>query len=203
MKNKIFSAWLRFAHRVIFAWQLTFPVFLLNLIGNKKKVNDDLAILGTCAPGTLGRAVWDMMQANHLDFVPWYVNHDLKHALLGYPQQAPDEMRMQAFMFGNAGFSCFYVFIFLAFVIWTPDAWSSLPYHYRCGRLTKPIGHWRIEAFAHRDLEALRLEIGLEVAREQARLIKNDQKRGVLLSKLKPIKFLKTFGMYTNLLLLF
>ena len=112
MKNKIFGAWLSFAHRVIFAWQLAFPVFFLNLIGNKKKVNEDLAVLEQCASGTLGRAVWDMMRANHLDFVPWYVNHDLKHALLAYPQQAPDEMRMQAFMFGNAGFSCFYVFIF-------------------------------------------------------------------------------------------
>lgn len=168
MQNDIFRAWLRFAHRVLFARQLAFFVFFLNIFGHKKRVNEELSVLQYCAPGTLGQKIWEMMQANNLEFVPWYEHHDMKHALLGYPQHAPDEMRMQAFMFGNAGFSPFYVFIFAIFVIWTPDAWSSLSYHYRCGQYTAPIGGWRILDFAHRDLAELRLEIGLDAAKEKA-----------------------------------
>lgn len=58
--------------------------------------------------------------------------------------------------------------MFLSFVIWTPEVWPELPYHYRVGRLTAPIGDWRLEDVADRDLEALRTEIGLEAARRQA-----------------------------------
>ena len=185
MKNKIIGAWLRFAHRVIFARQLDFGIFFLKLFGDKEEAKRLFALIENSAEGTLGRSVWDMLHAKHLDFVPSYENHDLKHALLGYRQEAPEEIRMQAFMFGNAGFSLFSIATFLMFILWTPDVWLEMPYHYRCGRLTKPIGHWHIEAFAHRDLEALRLEIGLEVAREQARHCKNDQTWGAFLAKLK------------------
>jgi hypothetical protein len=185
MKNKIISAWLRFAHRVIFARQLDFGIFFLKLFGDKKEAKRLFALIENSAEGTLGRSVWDMLHNKHLDFVPSYENHDLKHALLGYRQEAPEEIRMQAFMFGNAGFSLFSIATFLMFILWTPDVWLEMSYHYRCGSLTKPIGHWRIEAFAHRDLEALRLEIGLEAAREKARHCKNDQTWGAFLAKLK------------------
>ncbi len=192
MKNKIFCAWLRFAHRVVFVRQLNFGIFFLNLFGNKKAASRRLVALEHCAPGTLGRNIWDMLQANNLDFVPYYETHDLKHALLGYRQEAPDEIRMQAFMFGNAGFSLFSIGTFLLFVIWTPDVWSELLYHFRSGRLTKPIGHWQVEEVAHRDLEELRLEIGLEEAREKARNRNNRASTWSFSPRLRPIRFLKT-----------
>lgn len=169
MKKQFLGAWLRFAHQEIFVRQLNIGIFFLNRFGDKKGATQRLKNLECCAPGTLGRAVWEMMHAKGLDFVPWYEEHDLKHALLGFRQYAPDEIRMQAFMFGNAGFSTFSVFTFLLFVAWTPDAWPDLRYHYRCGRLTAPVGHWRIADYAHRNLEELRREIGLEAARTKAR----------------------------------
>lgn len=162
---KFYSACLSFAHRVIFDRLLAFGIFFLNLFGDRQKAKAQMAMLENCAENTLGCAVLTMMRAKNLEFVPWYENHDLKHALLGFRQEAPQEICMQAFMFGNSGFSLFSVFTFLLFVIWTPDVWQELPYHYRCGRLTAPVGHWRIEDYAHRDLKALRLEISLERAR--------------------------------------
>ena len=189
MKSNIYGAWLRFAHRVIFARQLAFGVFFLNLFGDKKESRRLFESLEYCAEGTLGHSVWHMLHSKHLDFVPGQENHDLKHALLGYRQEAPEEMRMQAFMFGNAGFSLFSVSTYLSFIIWTPDVWRDLSYHYYCGRLTKPIGHWHIEAFAHRNLEELRLEIGLEEAREKARDLKKLPWGWFFLPKLKLIRF--------------
>lgn len=168
MKIRFFSAWLRFAHRVIFVRQLNIGIFFLNLLGDKKAAKRRQDLLEHCAPGTLGRAIWEMLSEKNLDVVPWYEEHDMKHALLGFQQYAPDEIRMQAFMFGNAGFSAFSVLTFLLFVVWTPDVWPELAFHYRCGKRTAPIGHWRVEDYAHRDLEELRREIGLEEARRIA-----------------------------------
>lgn len=118
--------------------------------------------------GTLGKELWLLMKQKNLAFVPWYENHDLKHVLLGYPQYPPDEIRMQAFMFGNAGFSVIHTLIFLLFVIWIPEVWPELPYHYRVGKLTAPVGSWRLADVADRELADLRKQIGLEAARRQA-----------------------------------
>ena len=100
-------------------------------------------------------------ERNGFDFVPYYEKHDLKHVLLGYDAAAPEEMCMQAFMFGNAGFRPFIKLFTIIFLIWTPDAWRELPYHFLIGRFTKPIGGLRVEDLAHRDLQAVRNEIGL------------------------------------------
>lgn len=169
MKSRLIGAWLRFAHRVIFARQLAFGVYFLRLFGDKAKSEQLLASLEQCVEGTLGHAIFHMLKARNYTFVPGQEGHDLKHALLGYRQEPPEEMRMQAFMFGNAGFSLFSVSTYLLFLIWTPDMWLDLSYHYRVGKLTLPIGSWKIEDLAHRNLLELRLEIGLEEAREKAR----------------------------------
>ena len=191
-KRAFGGAWLRFAHRVIFARQLAFGVFFLKLFGDKQASRRLFKSLEHCGVGTLGHSVWHMLHSRNRVFVPGHENHDLKHALLGYRQEAPEEMRMQAFMFGNAGFSLFSVITYLTFIIWTPDVWRDLHYHYYCGRFTKPIGHWHIETFAHRNLEELRLEIGLEAAREMARNRSSRAPNWLFLSKLRPIRFLKT-----------
>ena len=169
MPDKIYRAWLRFAHRVVFHQLLSLGIFFIRLFSDRKLAKSRYDLLINCPENTLGHAVLAMLKAKSLRFVPRYENHDLKHALLGFRQEAPQEICMQAFMFGNAGFSVFSVLTFLVFVVWTPDVWMELSYHYRCGRLTSTIGHWRIEDYAHRDLEELRKEIGLERARTVAK----------------------------------
>lgn len=156
------------AYNHIFPAQLAFGVFFLNLFGNRKRLKALMSDLEYYPEGTLGKELWLLMKQKNLEFVPWYERHDLKHILLGYPQHAPDEIRMQAFMFGNAGFSFVHTLIFLAFVVWTPEVWPELPYHYRVGQLTAPIGDWRLEEVVDKDLSALRNDIGLEAARRQA-----------------------------------
>lgn len=164
----LYRFWTFLSYRYFFPGQLAFGVFFLNLFGNRKRTRALLHALEPCPEGSLGRGIWLFLHERGLELVPGYERHDLKHVLLGYRAYPPDEMRMQAFMFGNAGFSLAHTLIFLSFVVWTPEVWLELPYHFRVGRLTRPIAHWTIEYFAHRDLADLRAEIGLEQARRQA-----------------------------------
>ncbi len=164
----IHRIWKFAVYRYLFPGQLAFGVFFLNLFGNRTRTRALLQSLEPCPEGSLGREIWLLLRSRNLELVPWYERHDLKHVLLGYPPYPPDEIRMQAFMFGNAGFSPVYTLIFLLFVIWTPEVWPELPYHYRVGQLTRPVGDWDIERFAHRNVAELRLDIGLEQARRQA-----------------------------------
>lgn len=165
---KIYNFWKSVTHEIIFPAQLAFGVFWLNLFGDRQYCKALKENIKTLPENTLGKHLWHLLDAKKIDFVPWYQPHDLKHALLGYKMEAGDEMKMQAFMFGNAGFSVFVSVVFLMVVIWTPDVWPELPYHYRVGKLTKPIADWKVEEVIHLDLEELRQGIGLYEAREKA-----------------------------------
>ncbi len=167
LKNKI----LYIFHNVFFPNQLAFGVFFLNLFGDKNYCRNLKVVLKRCPQGSFGHRLLDFMEEHGFDFVPWYEKHDMKHVLLGYGATAPEEMYMQAFMFGNAGFKPLVTIITLTFLIWTPDAWKDLPFHFMVGRMSKPIGNLVLEDIAESDLEELRNEIGLYEARRKAAMI--------------------------------
>jgi len=161
--------------RYYFKKQLAFGVFFLKLLGNQEKcklLKNNMAVL---AKDTLGHQLYLAMTKHQFNFVPYYESHDLKHILLDYDIEAGQEMQMQAFMFGNCGFSIRYSLITLSFLVWTPEVWSSLPYHYRVGKHCRPIAKWTVEQVAIKNLQELRQEIGLYDARLLAHI--NGQKQ--------------------------
>jgi ubiquinone biosynthesis protein Coq4 len=166
--KKILTFTHHFALRVLFSKQLSFGIFFLNLSGTKQARIQLMDRLAHCPERSLGREVWAMLHRNGHDLVRHYESHDLKHVLLEYEQEPEDEIRMQAFMFGNSGFSLFSIVTFLMFVIYTPRVWRELPYHYRIGRNTVPIGHWTLDMYAEYKVDDLRAQINLEQARQTA-----------------------------------
>ena len=149
-------------HNVIFPTQLAFGIRLLRYWGNQHYCQQLQQSLAKLPEGTVGKTLWTMLAQQQLTLVPYYEKHDLKHAVLGYSTHPCDEMRMQAFMFGNAGFAPFVTLVFCAFIIWTPEVWHELPYHYRIGKKTPSIAAWRIEDLATYNLAALRQSIRLD-----------------------------------------
>jgi hypothetical protein len=163
----------RIALRVLFPRQLAAGTFFLNLTGSRRRRRLLMAHLEQCPEGSLGRGVWLLLRQNGYEPVSRYEDHDLKHVLLGYRQEPEDEIRMQAFMFGNAGFSVFSVLTFLMFVVYTPGVWAELPFHYRSGALAAPIGHWTLETHGDCDLSDLQEQMQLEQARLTAASLPN------------------------------
>jgi hypothetical protein len=146
---------------VIFPFQLNMAVAVLNFFGNKKECKNLMAKMSTLPDCSLGKKLFDIMQANRIELVPWYKEHDLKHVLLGYKMDTLEEMRMQCFMWGNAGFSVFTTIITFFFIIWTPEMWSDAKYHFNAGKLVKNVTEYKLESTIERSLESLRIEIEL------------------------------------------
>lgn len=149
---------------VIFPGQLTIAVAVLNFFGDTDSCKRLMKEMAGLPESTLGNRLYQIMADHAVELVPWYKEHDLKHALLGYKMEAPDEMRMQCFMWGNAGFSLVTTVITLFFIIWTPEMWPDARYHYRAGQLVKNITPYRLEESIYLDLSELRKEIQLEKA---------------------------------------
>ncbi len=75
-------------HHVIFPAQLEFGVFFLKMFGRRRGTRTRFLALERCAEGTVGRAIWDMLDGMGPELVPYYERHDLKHVLLGYRPEA-------------------------------------------------------------------------------------------------------------------
>jgi len=146
---------------MIFPAQLAFGVWFLKTFGKRKYAADLKEKLDCCKEGTIGRELLSFMTKNGFDFVPHYEKHDMKHVILGYKPKPDDELRMQAFMFGNAGFSFTSVTMAAMFIIWTPGMWKDFKTHFQKGKKVKPIGHFTIEDLMDKNLIQFRKEIGL------------------------------------------
>jgi hypothetical protein len=148
-------------HDYIFKYQLEFFISVLNFFGDTEDCISLKKRISVLPDNTLGKQLYIMMESANIEFVPWYKEHDFKHALLGYKMDTLEEMKMQAFMWGNSGFQWFTTLMTLNFLIWIPEVWSELPKHYKIGQQILPISQWKTEDFIERDLQELRTEIGL------------------------------------------
>ena len=112
--------------------------------------------LRTYEEGTLGKEIANCLDHHHLNLVPKYESHDLKHVLLNYDMTAEGEIRLQAFMLGNGNYSIpsFAIFIFGALLL--PDLWKTFYRDFKKGRQSKSIVHWTIDAYGHYNVQELR-----------------------------------------------
>lgn len=167
MWQKYLERYVWFGHQVAFPRQLAFGVYFLRLGGDEREAARRVERWRTLPEGTIGRELVRFLDAGGLTLVPRYERHDLKHAILGYSQSPADEMRMQAFMTGNAGWRL-ESWLALLFLPWTPDAWADLPRHHWTGRNTRRISGLDLEQAVRWNLHEYRQQIGLDAARAAA-----------------------------------
>ncbi len=84
-------------------------------------------------PGTVGFDLAKMLIENKLTVIPRFENHDLKHLILGYGMTSMEEIRMQAYLFGNGNRSLFCI-LFLVSGALFPEEWKSFYSEYHKGK---------------------------------------------------------------------
>ena len=155
------ETWRYLRHEIIFPNQLAFGVWFLKTFAKNEYTSNLKSRLKKCEKGTIGAELLKFMDSHGFDFVPHYEKHDLKHVILGYKTNPNDEMRMQAFMFGNSGYPPIITLISLSFLIWTPEMWKDFKTHYNRGKQVTPLGNVKVDAVMNENLEAFRKQIGL------------------------------------------
>ncbi|WP_299254970.1 hypothetical protein [uncultured Aquimarina sp.] len=83
--------------------------------------------------GTIGKDVFKMLNSRHLKIIPKFEEHDMKHIILGYSMSSIDEIRMQAYLFGNGNYNIFCL-LFLASGIMFPEYWNTFYKDYKKGK---------------------------------------------------------------------
>lgn len=90
----------------------------------KKYSDKQLNLLQNKNRGTIGYDLAQLLKENQLTVIPRFEDHDLKHLILGYGMSSIEEIRMQAYLFGNGNRSPFCL-IFLASGLIFPEEWRS------------------------------------------------------------------------------
>lgn len=99
----------------------------------RKYSEKQLDTLRKQAPGTVGFELANMLIENKLTVIPRFENHDLKHIILGYGMTSMEEIRMQAYLFGNGNRSIVCILFLLSGLVF-PEEWKSFYAEYRKGK---------------------------------------------------------------------
>jgi len=83
--------------------------------------------------GTIGNDIFKMLNNHNLKIIPKFEEHDMKHIILGYSMSSIDEIRMQAYLFGNGNHSISCI-LFLASGIVFPEYWNTFYKDYKKGK---------------------------------------------------------------------
>lgn len=97
---------------------------------------------------SLGYDIAKCLDKHQLKLVPKFESHDLKHVLLEYEMTPVDEIRLQAFMFGNGNYTLPCLIILVFGILLLPDQWITFYEDFKKGRKSKRISTWNIEEYA-------------------------------------------------------
>lgn len=162
--HRVLSRFLQISYALrmrMYVRQVKFGARVLTSVGDHTRKNRLQLLIASCSEGTIGKAVYQFMQEHGFDFVPHREGHDFKHVLLGFKSEPFDEMRMEAFVYGNTGLSLISVAIFCSFLIYVPEIWRELPHYYIAGKKVKPITAIPLEELALCDLQDFRSSTGI------------------------------------------
>lgn len=87
-------------HRVV-AKLIQWSVPLLNIFRNPEEWPYSLEELERMDEGSLGNELFWFLNSRSLGYLPKYEIHDCYHTLLGYGTTVTEELKLQAFMWGN------------------------------------------------------------------------------------------------------
>ncbi len=140
-------------NRKIISSSFYLAVRFIRLFHNMKNLQDKKWVYLNYPKESIGYKVSQCLIENKLDLIPFFEHHDLKHVVLKYDMTAVDEIKLQAFMFGNGNHSLPCILILIFGLILLPDEWTNLYTEYKKGKKSIPISSWQLDELSKFDIK--------------------------------------------------
>jgi len=101
---------------------------------------------------SMGKKLIEYMDENKIPFKPNLVRHDLKHILLGYKMNMPDELRIHAFLIGNRSYNPMAITYLFICVCIVPEIIPTLRKDFKRGRTAHCLKKIPLEHFIQADV---------------------------------------------------
>jgi len=127
----------------------------LQFVHSNAHYSAKLEAMRSLPSGTIGSNIAEMLDNEGLKLIPRFENHDLKHLILGYGMSTIDELRMQAYLFGNGNrsVSCM---LFLSSALLLPSSWNTLFQDFKKGKNNPSILRLSIDDCMNERIEVVR-----------------------------------------------
>lgn len=148
-------------HRVaakLIQWSVPF----LNLFRRPEQWPYAVSDLREMAEGTLGRELYLFLTSRGLGYLPKYEVHDTYHALLGYGTTVTEELKLQAFMWGNNNSTFAGRVLFILGIVLFPKKRSIFESEMIKGRKAKPLRRIPVHLMVPKMLSELRKDLCIE-----------------------------------------
>jgi len=144
-------------HKII-AKLIQLSVPFLNLFRTPESWPYPLEDLAEFEEETLGRELYDFLSIRNLGYLPKYEEHDSYQALLGYGTTVTEELKLQAFMWGNKNSTFAGKVLFVLGWVVFPSKHSLFRREIIRGKRAKPLSNIAVSSMIPKDLSELRCD---------------------------------------------
>jgi hypothetical protein len=118
----------------------------------KRNWNYTAADYRSMPENSMGKKLITYMDQNNIPFKPNLVRHDLKHVLLGYKMNMPDELRIHAFLIGNRCYNPMAMTYLAICVVIVPEIIPTLRKDFKRGKNSVCLRNIALEKYTGSDL---------------------------------------------------
>ncbi|WP_425641056.1 hypothetical protein ACPUEK_13505 [Marinomonas gallaica] len=148
-------------HRIV-AKLIEWSVPILNLFRNPEEWPYPFEQLNEFEDHTLGKALYNFLNSRNLGYLPKYEEHDTYHVLLGYGTSVTEELKLQAFMWGNKNSTFAGRVLFIIGYIVFPSKHSLLKREMIRGSNAKPLSGILVASMIPMNLLELRSNLCID-----------------------------------------
>jgi ubiquinone biosynthesis protein Coq4 len=137
----------------IVTWITVFATNLSHILVRKRPQKYAFEAYGKMPNGSLGKTYYQYLKAQNIPYKANLIRHDLKHVILGYKMNMPDELRIHAFLLGNRSYNLMAIAYLCLCVTIVPETISMLKKDFKRGRATQCLKGINLQACVKNNLE--------------------------------------------------
>lgn len=140
----------------IVTWITILATNLSHILVRKRPQYYDFNEYGRMEEGSLGKTYFQYLTQQNIPYKANLIRHDLKHVILGYKMNMPDELRIHAFLIGNRSYNPMSIAYLSLCLIIVPETISMLRKDHKRGRTTRCLKHINLQGYVNENLEYCR-----------------------------------------------
>lgn len=143
-------------------WLTVVATNLSGILIRKRQQPYTFEMYGAMPLGSLGHTYYKTLTDQKMTYKPNLIRHDLKHVLLGYTMQMPDELRIHAFLIGNRSYNPMAILYLLVCFCVVPEIVPSLKKDFQRGRKSPSLKNTPLFDLVNQDLKICRQKLKIQ-----------------------------------------